>query len=90
MKKLIILGCVIFMVTSCSFAPKYERPLMPVPEHFKETGKWVPAKTVIPSSKITPWWEVYNDPVLNKLESLIEVSNQDLKKYFIAIKKRLH
>ncbi|KTD43684.1 efflux transporter outer membrane subunit [Legionella quateirensis] len=89
MNKIIILGIVIFIVTSCSFAPKYERPFMPVPAHFKETGTWVPAKTKMPSSKVTPWWEVYNDPVLNKLERLIEVSNQDLKKIFFRYQEAL-
>ncbi|RUR19301.1 efflux transporter outer membrane subunit [Legionella sp. km535] len=82
MSKIIVLGIVIFSLAGCSFAPKNERPFMPVPAHFKETGTWVPAKTVMPSPKIMPWWEVYNDPVLNQLERSIDVSNQELKKIY--------
>lgn len=82
MKKLIIYGLVISLMTSCSMAPKYERPFMPVPEHFKETGTWAPAQMTMPSAKVIPWWEVYNDSVLNRLEGLIELTNQNLKAAF--------
>ncbi len=68
-----------FIVTGCSFKPPYERPPMPIPEHFKEVGTWV--KIVRPPQIMQPnsWWNVYNDPILNDLETRLTLANQDLK-----------
>lgn len=58
---------------ACSFAPKYQRPAMRVPAHYKETE-------VTSNVKLTRhWWEMYHDPVLNELEAQIIPANQNLK-----------
>ena len=79
MKKQIILGILAFALLGCSLAPSYQRPPMPIPEHFKETGKWVKVdgrlKLVAPDA----WWGAFNDPILNDLEDRLTVANQDLK-----------
>jgi NodT family efflux transporter outer membrane factor (OMF) lipoprotein len=59
-------------------APIYEVPAVDTPLEFKEgRGAWVPAA---PADTLErgPWWELFDDPVLNGLESQVEVSNQNV------------
>jgi NodT family efflux transporter outer membrane factor (OMF) lipoprotein len=66
-------------VTACAnLAPTYEVPAVDTPVAFKEgQGSWVRAA---PADTLTrgPWWELFNDPVLNDLASRVEVSNQNV------------
>ncbi|CAM2859367.1 outer membrane efflux protein [Legionella steigerwaltii] len=79
MKKLICAGVLVFTLVGCSLAPQYHRPAMPIPEHFKEPGKWVEIKStpriVVPDA----WWLAFHDPVLNDLEQQLSVANQDVR-----------
>jgi NodT family efflux transporter outer membrane factor (OMF) lipoprotein len=71
--------------------PNYNKPGFTAPTAYKETGapsvvpppnpvdgSWKPAS---PSDGMLrgKWWEVYNDPQLNKLEERIATNNQQLK-----------
>lgn len=72
--------------------PNYNRPAYTAPPAYKETGaptvlvppptptggSWQPAS---PSDGLLrgKWWEVYEDPQLNKLEDLIAPQNQTLR-----------
>jgi NodT family efflux transporter outer membrane factor (OMF) lipoprotein len=61
-----------------NLAPSYEAPSVETPVAFKEgQGTWVRAA---PADALTrgPWWELFNDPVLNDLASKVEVSNQNV------------
>jgi NodT family efflux transporter outer membrane factor (OMF) lipoprotein len=62
----------------CSVGPKYKTPVAPVPQAYKETGNW---KTAQPSDQTFggDWWRVFNDPQLDGLEQLINVSNENVK-----------
>jgi NodT family efflux transporter outer membrane factor (OMF) lipoprotein len=75
------------MISGCTVGPNYHRPSAPSAPAFKESavpppdppnGGW---KQVTPNdSAIRPnWWEIYQDPQLNKLEEQVAVSNQTLK-----------
>jgi NodT family efflux transporter outer membrane factor (OMF) lipoprotein len=75
------------MISGCTVGPNYHRPTAPSAPAFKESvvpppnppnGGW---KQVTPNdSAIRPnWWEIYQDPQLNKLEEQVAVSNQTLK-----------
>lgn len=79
MKKLICLGAIAVFLASCSLAPDYERPPMPVPEHFKEPGTWIKVKTRPRIVKPDAWWNAFNDPILNDLEVKLTAANQDLR-----------
>ena len=63
----------------CAVGPKYVRPSAPVPPAYKEAlpDSWKQAQpnTAISRGK---WWEIYNDPELNKLEEQINISNQNV------------
>lgn len=68
-------------VSSCSFAPEYHKPEMPVPTEFKEAKNWKQADP----ADIKPrgnWWEIYGVAELNDLETRAQTSNQDVKAAF--------
>ncbi len=66
-------------LSGCVVGPHYTRPPVPVPSEFKETPpNWKQAQ---PSDQVQRgrWWEIFQDPELNRLEEKIDVSNQSLK-----------
>jgi NodT family efflux transporter outer membrane factor (OMF) lipoprotein len=68
---LVLAGCV-------NLAPKYEVPAVDTPIAFKQgPGAWVAAA---PADTLDrgPWWELFDDPVLNSLASQVQVSNQNV------------
>ena len=64
-------------LVGCTVGPDYQRPAAPVPAAYKEEG-WRPAR---PADTIDrgAWWSLYHDPVLDRLERQIDISNQNLK-----------
>ena len=85
MRKCIALGLISSSLIGCSLAPTYQRPAMPIPVHFKEAKtetKWVPAKGQIPTTRIVPWWESFQDQTLNRLEEQLTLTNQDVRAAF--------
>jgi NodT family efflux transporter outer membrane factor (OMF) lipoprotein len=68
---LLLAGC-------ANLAPKYEVPAVDTPQAFKEgKGVWVQA---VPADTLErgPWWELFDDPLLNALAAQVEVSNQNV------------
>jgi NodT family efflux transporter outer membrane factor (OMF) lipoprotein len=76
------------LVSGCTVGPNYHRPTAPAAPAFKESavvpppdlpgGGW---KQVSPNDSTirANWWEIYQDPQLDKLEQQVAVSNQTLK-----------
>jgi NodT family efflux transporter outer membrane factor (OMF) lipoprotein len=65
---------------SCSLAPDYKRPDLPMPDSYKEAaGGWLPAAPEMAAANRGAWWEVYKDTDLNALEEKVTAANQDLK-----------
>jgi NodT family efflux transporter outer membrane factor (OMF) lipoprotein len=85
---MIALATAALLLSGCTVGPNYHRPTASTAPAFKESavvpppnppgGGW---KQVTPSdSAIRPnWWEIYQDPQLDKLEQQVAVSNQTLK-----------
>ena len=83
-----ILLAVALLLSGCTVGPNYHRPDAPTAPAFKESavvpppdlpqGGW---KQVTPndSAMRANWWEIYQDPQLDKLEQQVAVSNQTLK-----------
>ncbi len=67
------------LLAGCSVGPDYVRPGVETPAAFKEAGKWKPAepRDLVPRGR---WWTIYNDPLLDRLEDQVSVSNQNLAK----------
>lgn len=67
------------MLAACTVGPDYQRPSAPAPAWYKETAPgW---QLALPSDAMDrgAWWAVYRDPVLDRLERQIDISNQNLK-----------
>ncbi|KWA23795.1 efflux transporter outer membrane subunit [Burkholderia territorii] len=80
-------------LSACSTLPAYSPPAVAVPAHYAGVvAAGVPAAGVpaaqpgwnVASPADTAsrgaWWTVFDDPVLNKLEARVDVSNQTVKK----------
>ena len=69
-----------FVLAGCMVGPDYQRPDAPAPVAFKELAGWKisqPADTVDKGT----WWSVYHDRELDRLERMVEVSNQTVKQF---------
>jgi NodT family efflux transporter outer membrane factor (OMF) lipoprotein len=80
--RLPVLAAVGLVLAGCAVGPNYKRPAaLPqaeaTPPAFKEAEGWKQAE---PSDAVSrqDWWKVFNDPVLDGLESQVLVSNQNL------------
>jgi NodT family efflux transporter outer membrane factor (OMF) lipoprotein len=69
----------------CAVGPDYVKPDAPVSPVYKEAWKpgplakgWAPSR---PDDAIDrgAWWSIYRDPILDRLERQIDISNQNLK-----------
>jgi NodT family efflux transporter outer membrane factor (OMF) lipoprotein len=69
----------------CTVGPDYERPDAPVPAVYKEAWKPGPLAKGWEQSRPADaidrgaWWSIYHDPILDRLERQIDISNQNLK-----------
>ncbi len=62
------------LLGACKLGPDYERPVVPVPEGWRELDASEQA-----SLANTPWWELFQDPELVALIGTALAENQDLK-----------
>jgi NodT family efflux transporter outer membrane factor (OMF) lipoprotein len=67
-------------LAACSLAPPYRAPpsSAPAPGTFREAGEW----QVAAPSDAQPrgaWWTIFQDPLLDDLESKVAAANQDIK-----------
>ena len=68
------------LASGCMVGPDYQKPDAPVSADFKELTGWKPAAPRDTTDK-GDWWSVYNDPELDRLERMVEVSNQTVKQF---------
>ena len=71
-------GLSVLLLAGCAVGPNYKRPAAEVPAAYKEAANWKQAQ---PNEQNLGgnWWEMFQDPELNALESQVNVSNQNLK-----------
>jgi NodT family efflux transporter outer membrane factor (OMF) lipoprotein len=76
-RPLAIMGAAL-LLAGCVVGPDYRRPPAPVPAVYKEAKGWQKA---LPADAMNrgAWWAIYDDPVLDRLERQIDISNQNLK-----------
>ncbi|MDB5478959.1 MAG: hypothetical protein JWO83_12 [Caulobacteraceae bacterium] len=69
--------CALVVLSGCQLAPAYHPPHYVVPEHYQGSGLFAIAHPgdALPRG---PWWEGFDDPLLNKLERQLESENPDL------------
>ncbi|HWK33400.1 MAG TPA: hypothetical protein VNR51_06945, partial [Hyphomicrobium sp.] len=61
-------------VCGCEVGPDYIPPWTAVPTHYKEIEGWKPIQPLDAIDR-GEWWLIYNDPILDRLERQVEVSN---------------
>jgi NodT family efflux transporter outer membrane factor (OMF) lipoprotein len=69
------------LLAGCMVGPDYKRPDAQVtPVAFKELAGW---KISQPADAVDKgaWWSIYHDPELDRLERMVEVSNQTVKQF---------
>lgn len=70
-------------LTACSTLPPYAKPEVAVPDHYanapQASAGWSVAAPADTEPR-GPWWTLFDDPELNRLETRIDVSNQSVKK----------
>jgi multidrug efflux system outer membrane protein len=83
MNPILRIAPVLALLAGCSLAPELKPPQLEVPVRYKELppeerGAWKPAQ---PSEALPrgQWWEVFNDPVLDRLEEDATAANQSLQ-----------
>jgi outer membrane protein, multidrug efflux system len=62
-------------LSGCMVGPNYRRPSAPTPQGYQEPVSTERNATAAPPAA---WWEVFQDPVLNDLESQAEQANRDI------------
>ncbi len=82
---LVILVSSAAFLIGCMVGPKYHTPTAPTPAAYKEVApenmksidNW---KVAQPSDTVLrdKWWEIFNDPDLNKLEDQVDAANQSI------------
>jgi NodT family efflux transporter outer membrane factor (OMF) lipoprotein len=77
------------MLSACTVGPDYHRPLAPVPAAYKEARPQPGWKLGHPNDATDrgAWWAIYNDPVLDRLEQRVDISNQNLKAAAAALRQ---
>jgi len=73
-----IAAALLLALAACTVGPDYQRPEAAKPPAYKELDGWKPA-TPREAASGSPWWSIYDDPVLDGLERQVEISNQTLK-----------
>ena len=80
-----VFGAGVIFLGGCTVGPKYHTPVVQSPSTYKEltpesakdVANW---KVAQPNDDVIhgKWWEMFNDPELNKLEDQVDPSNQDV------------
>lgn len=65
-------------LAACSSGPEYVRPSIELPAAYKEGGPWKPAQPQLADAH-HPWWEVFSDPELDRLEKQADAASQTLR-----------
>ncbi len=76
-KRGLLAAGVLFGAAGCAVGPDYHRPSAPVATAYKEAGDWKPAAPNEAADRGT-WWEMFQDPLLNDLETQAATANQSL------------
>jgi NodT family efflux transporter outer membrane factor (OMF) lipoprotein len=73
-----LVAATVALLTACAVGPNYKRPAVNSSAAYKEQDGWKPSE---PSDALDrgPWWEIYNDEVLNGLMGQLNISNETLQ-----------
>ena len=77
---IVLVVATVITAAGCSVGPNYVRPAVITPTDYKERAEGAEWKPAQPSDAAArgPWWETFGDPLLNTLESRVNISNQNV------------
>lgn len=73
-----LFACGVAVVASCAVGPDYQRPKFETTEIYKEQTDWKPSEPNDAMSR-GPWWNIFTDDDLARLEAKVEISNENVK-----------
>jgi NodT family efflux transporter outer membrane factor (OMF) lipoprotein len=73
-----IVSALALLLSACMVGPDYHRPPVAVPVQYKELKGWTQAVPAATAPK-GDWWTAFNDPLLDRLEPMVVVSNQTVR-----------
>jgi multidrug efflux system outer membrane protein len=75
MKRVVLVALVTALLTACAIGPAYNRPATGAPDSFRGQSATASAQSLAD----TAWWELYHDPVLEKLIATALKQNYDVR-----------
>jgi NodT family efflux transporter outer membrane factor (OMF) lipoprotein len=74
----LIVAAGMVLVTACAVGPDYKQPAFETAATYKEQTGWRPSE---PNDVLSrgPWWNIFNDDELARLETQIDISNENVK-----------
>jgi outer membrane protein, multidrug efflux system len=66
-------------ISGCAVGPNYKRPAVQTPAAFRDVSESSPAQTQAASFADLPWWQIFQDPVLQDLIRTALKQNYDLQ-----------
>ena len=68
-------------LAACAVGPNYHRPAAPVPSAYKELPPGWKIGAPRDERRRGDWWAIFEDPELDRLESQVNISNQNVKQF---------
>src|SRR5579862_7580349 len=70
---------IVTLVSGCAVGPNYHRPVVQTPDAYHDLSNNVEAQAHAASFADLPWWQVFQDPVLQELIRTALKQNYDLQ-----------
>ncbi len=77
------------LLAGCMVGPDYHRPQVAVPATWKELPGWTQAEPDAAQGPKGEWWTAFQDPLLDELEPLVQVSNQTVRQSYANYQQAL-
>ncbi len=75
------IGALGVLLGGCAVGPNYHRPPVKVPRHYTALAGWTAARPADGAPKGN-WWTAFHDPLLDRLEPAVAVSNQTVRQAY--------
>lgn len=85
--RLLPLACAL-LLGGCMVGPDYQRPAVAMPQAWKERPGWTLARPAAEAPK-GDWWSAFGDPLLDRLEPQVSVSNQTVRQSYADYEQAL-
>ncbi|WP_281849193.1 efflux transporter outer membrane subunit [Dyella sp. GSA-30] len=77
------------LLGGCMVGPDYQRPQVSVPATYKELPGWQAASPEAADAPKGNWWAGFHDPLLDRLEPMVSVSNQTVRQSYANYQEAL-